>query len=258
MLTDTNDQQSKELNELRSRQSSLLANVAQFESRMKDTEQEKIAIRDDLNRARLSLSHLQAEKDLLKTSEVRYQEEQKMLLQERERLNQLIHHLQTIHGDLEKSEVDARRHLENEKSNLQTELSKLRDQITESSSEIKSLTVRKDGEIKEWQLKYEKQLAEVQKVREQLTPLEAKLAGTDERVKVLQDTLKQKEEEIRQIRVRGALVQRLAAGSSRKGDESEKSIIVETDIDAAEKELHARERHLETEMQQLRYFPSYN
>jgi chromosome segregation ATPase len=239
MLSGTIDQQTRELNELRSQNTKLLSNIGQFETRLQDAERDKLAAFSKLDVTLQEISHLRAEKDLFKATEVRFGEEREMLLQERNRLNELIRHLQNTHGELERKANEERRRLEDDKDRLVKDVSQLRAQVSEEAADLKALSSRKDAEIKEWQQKLESQAGALLKTRESLAAQESRVRHLEERIAELSTDLRKKEDEIRQLHVRQA------SRSPTRATQSE-------NMDAASQEFENQLQRLRQELEEAK------
>ena len=266
VLNGTIDQQTKELTELRHRHSTLMANIAQFEHRLRDASDAKSQLESEVERLKYENSHLNAMKDLLGVGEVRAAEERALLIKERDRLNDLIRSLQTMHSELERTEGESKRQLRAEKETLEKELGTARNRLVEDASEIKSLTIRKDAEIKDWQLKYERAVEDHQRAREAQVVNETKMQALNDRIQLLTEELTKKEGEIRQLRMRGSTIaaatlrrlQQVQAGGALPAaailtETSSDEINIVVEAEQAEQEIRSRERQLEGELQKLRY-----
>ena len=247
--------------ELRHRHSTLMANIAQFEHRLRDASDSKSQLESEVERLKSENSHLKAMKDLLAVGESRAAEERALLVTERNRLNDLIRNLQSMHSEFERTESKSKRQLRTEKETLEKELDTMRNRLVEDASEIKSLTVRKDAEIKDWQLKYERALDDHQRVREAQVATETKVHGLNDRIQLLTEELTKKEGEIRQLRTRGSTIaaatlrrlqQSQSGGIQTTATTSADEISIAVEADQAEKEIRSHERQLESELQRLK------
>lgn len=254
MLNGTVDQQNKEISDFRARHSTLLANVAQFEHRLKESHEDATVLRGQLDKAKQELAHLRAEKQLFETSETRYQEERTLLVQERNRVNELLRHLQTVHADVERNEAEARRKLQEEKESLEFEVTKLRMKAADDQADIKAHISRKEAELKEWQMKFEKQNAELMKARESVASQASKLTHLEGRVQELSADLLKREEEVRKMRLNQIMAGSPSTPQRREAGEAASSSDVEVEalrqeLEEARQEIEKQRQHAETFME---------
>lgn len=182
-----------------------------------------------------------------------------MLIQERNRLNELIRNLQTMHNELERTTGETKRHLRMEKEAVDKELADLRARITNDAAEVKALTLRKDAELKEVQVKLTRAIEDHQRSREVTVAAEAKNQSLNDRIQLLTEELAKKEVEIRELRTRGSTI---AAATLRRLSQigsgglatsvTAEDINISVEAEQAEQEIRARERKLELELQAVK------
>lgn len=254
MLNKSLDSQTRELNDLHQRNRALVASVGQFEAKLSESSMTSTNLRSQLDRMSQELSHLKKEKELWKASEARNDEDRAMVIQERDRLNELIRNLQTMHAEFERTENAAKRKLEDDKFVFEKEITVLRTAIQESNLEVKAITARKDQMISEWTDKFEQKNSEAQNSREALVRMEEKAKHFEARVEELKVELSTKQDEIRLILARARTVAPAPGSStetSSEGTTELESQLSKAKQDLAEAKLEAdrHRQHAETYME---------
>ncbi|KAG6891509.1 hypothetical protein C0992_005042 [Termitomyces sp. T32_za158] len=186
-------------------------------------------------------ANLKAEKKVSEGIQNRLVEENKTLALERSKLSDLMSNVQKMHNDLERSGENDRRRLESQLQGLESQTSDLRVQLSQERDNIRHLTLQKEIELKELQMRIDKSLQEHSKTREALVGAETSKKHLEERVEELTRQQQGNEEKL-------AVYERHSSGSSGVGPSSHSDLPHEQQLEAEVAELRSTLRVTEVDL----------
>ncbi|KAH0586397.1 Nucleoprotein TPR [Termitomyces sp. J132] len=186
-------------------------------------------------------ANLKAEKKIWESIQIRLVEENKTLALERSKLSDLMSNVQRMHNDLERSGENDRRRLENQLQGLESQTSDLRVQLSQERDNLRHLTLQKEIELKELQMRIDKNLQEHSKTREGLVSAETSKRHLEERVEELTRQLQGNEEKI-------AVYERRSSGVNGVGQSLNPDLTHEQQLEAEVAELRSSLRVTEVDL----------
>ncbi|KAJ6508423.1 hypothetical protein C8R45DRAFT_1069158 [Mycena sanguinolenta] len=138
-----------------------------------------------IEQLRNECANLRAEKKIWESVESRLVEENKTLAMERSHLSDLMGNVQKMHNDLAKSGENDRRRLENQAQLYEGQAQDLRVQLTQERDTLRHVSLQKEIEVKEMQMRLDKAALELSKTRETLVGAETSKTHLEQRVEEL-------------------------------------------------------------------------
>ncbi|KAI0667763.1 hypothetical protein C8Q78DRAFT_1052496 [Trametes maxima] len=190
-----------------------------------------IASNSLLEQLRNECANLRAEKKIWESVQGRLVEENKTLATERSHLADLMANVQRMHNDLERSGENDRRRMDSQIKLLEDQNQDMRTQLTQERESVRRVTLQRDLDLKELQVKIDKTSQELGKTRESLIAAETSKKHLEGQVEQLTRQLQGNEEKL-------AVYERRASGTT--------GVTSRTDEDLS------REQQLEAEVAELR------
>ncbi|KAK9464611.1 hypothetical protein V1512DRAFT_267961 [Lipomyces arxii] len=156
IMTDNFELAKKDRDEIQKRSNQIQENLTRQDLRTQQVANELLELKTSLESMRAENGAFRAEKSVYTATQHRLLQDNKELVEEKQRLNNLIGYFQNVNTEREKSDGEARRRLAAQVESLETELKAARETIASENEEMKRLVLRKDYEIKELQEKIEK------------------------------------------------------------------------------------------------------
>ncbi|KAG6903157.1 hypothetical protein C0995_004704 [Termitomyces sp. Mi166 len=194
-----------------------------------------------IEQLRNDCANLKAEKKIWEGIQNRLVEENKTLALERSKLSDLMSNVQKMHNDLERSGENDRRRLESQLQGLENQTSDLRAQLSQERDNVRHLTLQKEIEFKELQMRIDKNLQEHSKTREALVGAETSKKHLEERVQELMRQLQGNEEKL-------AVYERRSSGINGVGQSSNSDLSHEQQLEAEVAELRSSLRVTEVDL----------
>ena len=189
--------------ELQKRSQALWDNAAKQDLRVQQVAEELVDAKGLADSMRNETANLKAERDFWKTVEKRIIEDNENLLSERARLNALNAILQNLLNEREHSDTEARRRLQSQADNLESELQATKNKLSEEVEENKRSAQRREYDHEQSQKRIDDLVSSLGSTREELVAakvtrghlstrvdeLTIELRSAEERVNVLQPPL---------------------------------------------------------------------
>ncbi|KAK2465728.1 hypothetical protein APHAL10511_002272 [Amanita phalloides] len=149
-----------------------------------------------MEQLRNECANLRAEKKIWEGVQSRLVEDNKTLALERAHLSDLMTNVQKMHGDLERSGENDRRRLESQLQMLESQTQDLRAQLVQERDTIRHVNLQKEIELKELQIRLDKNTQELSKTREGLVGAETSKKHLEERITDLNRQIQGSEEKL--------------------------------------------------------------
>ncbi|KAF7348346.1 Protein MLP1 [Mycena sanguinolenta] len=138
-----------------------------------------------IEQLRNECANLRAEKKIWESVQSRLVEENKTLAMERSHLSDLMGNVQKMHNDLAKSGENDRRRLESQAQLYEGQAQELRVQLASERDTLRHISLQKEIEVKEMQMRLDKAALELSKTRETLVGAETSKTHLEQRVEEL-------------------------------------------------------------------------
>ena len=192
--------------ELQKRSRALSDSAAKQDLRVQQVAEEVVEAKGLADSMRNETANLKAEKDFWKTIEKRITEDNKNLLNERNRLNVLNANLQNLLNEREHSDAEARRRLQSQADNLEKELQATKNKLSVEVEENKRAAQRREYGHEQSQKRIDDLVSSLGNTREELVAatvtrdhlstrvdeMTIELRSAEERVNVLQPALSER------------------------------------------------------------------
>ncbi|KNB04213.1 nucleoprotein TPR [Fusarium oxysporum f. sp. lycopersici 4287] len=156
-----------ENHELQKRAQTLSETAAKQDIRTQQVAEELIEARGLLDSVRNETANLKAEKKLWKDIQDRLSKDNENLIEEKNRLNNLLATQQSIENERNMADSEARRKAQAKIESLEQELSDAQRKLTYEAEETKKLQLRKEFESKESQKRIDELMASLSQIREE-------------------------------------------------------------------------------------------
>ncbi|ORX83254.1 hypothetical protein K493DRAFT_361138 [Basidiobolus meristosporus CBS 931.73] len=193
LLVENAKSHSNELEEARKRISNLQGALSRQDVAAQQSAQDLVEAKEALERIRIECSNLRAEKEVSKSLEVRLVQENETLSKERAHLNGLMNNLQNMQNELEKVQAAAKRRYENQVHSLEEELKHAKQRLSDEIDANKALSLRKENESKDYQVRLDKAISDHQQTREALIVAETSMRHLNDRISELNKQLREAE-----------------------------------------------------------------
>ncbi|KAJ7600871.1 hypothetical protein C8J56DRAFT_1019894 [Mycena floridula] len=141
-------------------------------------------------------ANLRAEKKIWESAQTRLTDENKTLAMERSHLSDLMGNVQKMHIDLERSGENERRRLESQLQLLESQIQDLRGQVSHERDSSRNISLQKDIDLKELQMRLDRTAQELSRTRESLIGAETSQKHMEERIADLTKQLQGNEEKL--------------------------------------------------------------
>lgn len=196
LLSENTEMQSREAQELERRNQSLQEQVMKQEIATQRISEDLLSTQSTADRLRNETSNLKAEKQLWKSIEARLVSENKDLMQERVTLNELNLNLQAMQGELERSEADAKRRLQQQLEDVESDVKDVKSRLAEAESELRHANLRKELDAKDYQTKIDKLTSDYHTSREQTVEAKTRAESLQSKVDDLTRQLAAKDDRL--------------------------------------------------------------
>ncbi|KAF7298841.1 hypothetical protein MIND_00831800 [Mycena indigotica] len=196
MTEDLSSVRSREVDDLTKRNQQLFDQWTRLDIECSRVTEDLQTANARIEQLRNECANLRAEKKIWETVQGRLVDENKTLALERSHLSDLMGNVQKMHNDLERSGENDRRRLENQLQMLETQNQDLRHQLTKERESVRHLSLQKELEMKELQVRLDKLTQEFAKTRESLVGAETSKTHLEQRVEELTRLLKGSEEKL--------------------------------------------------------------
>lgn len=159
----------KEISVLRERNVKFTGNVMAYQENISTLTQEVTKVQERLARAEADTQNLRAERDLLKSVEMRLTQEREARNKEKRGQNILVANLQTIQNSLERSEHETKWRLTTQVENLERECNALRHKYEGEIEHSRTVVKGWESQVSELRSQLETELGCHQKTREELS-----------------------------------------------------------------------------------------
>ena len=166
------DAQDEELRETRKKNSEYSALLVQHQRQLERSVLDLVAAREDLDRSKIRVVHLESEKELWKSSESRLSKENASLSKEVSRRDDLLRNLQAMQQDLQSAEVDSKARLSSQVETLAEEIQSLKKKLDAEADKYAGLVARKELEAEEYRKQVAKLTTDFHTTREELVRLQ--------------------------------------------------------------------------------------
>ncbi|KAM5148156.1 nucleoprotein TPR [Mantella aurantiaca] len=270
MLQDNVESYRREIASLQEKSQKLSATTQKQEQIINTMTQDLRASNEKLALAEVKGENLKREKELLKMTETRLNQERESLLAEQRGQNLLLTNLQTIQVTLERSETEMRHRYNNQIERLENELSQVKKKLEHEVEQKHSLSKNQDVQILDLKRQYDSELnlhngtkellknsnKEISTLKQQLTNFEAVLASrssqpsaedkdeSGEDVEEIKNKLKQAMEQI------GDLKERLQTTASNVDQYKEVVIGLEESLNKEKQITDETRKTIETRMKE--------
>ncbi|KAL5021860.1 hypothetical protein ScPMuIL_001015 [Solemya velum] len=158
----------KEISALRDKNQKYSASVAKHELTVNSLRQDLMAAQENISRAETKCHNLAAEKELIRSTEKRLQQEIESMRRERQSQSMLLANLQAIQNNLERQEHEAKNHFKSQIENLQRERNMLRRKLEGEEGQHSASVKHLEQQVKELKSQLEFELKNHDKVKDQL------------------------------------------------------------------------------------------
>ncbi|KAL3962839.1 hypothetical protein ACCO45_004362 [Purpureocillium lilacinum] len=188
--------------ELQKRSQSLSEMAAKQDIRTQQVAEELIEAKGLLDSMRNETANLKAEKKLWKEIQDRMSKENENLIEEKNRLNNLLATQQSLENERNISESEARRKAQTKIEALERDLSETQRKLSNESEETKKLQLRKEFEAKEAQKRIDELMASLSQIREDHVVVKTTRDHLQARVDELTVELRNAEERVGRLQPR--------------------------------------------------------
>ncbi|UNI18014.1 Protein mlp1 [Purpureocillium takamizusanense] len=188
--------------ELQKRSQSLSEMAAKQDIRTQQVAEELIEAKGLLDSMRNETANLKAEKKLWKEIQDRMSKENENLIEEKNRLNNLLATQQSLENERNISESEARRKAQTKIESLERDLSETQRKLSKEAEETKKLQLRKEFEAKEAQKRIDELMASLSQIREDHVVVKTTRDHLQARVDELTVELRNAEERVGRLQPR--------------------------------------------------------
>lgn len=139
---------------------------------------------------------LTTEKEVWKGVESRLTAENANLIRERDGISGILKNMRSMQGELERNSADGRRRLENQVTRLEARVQELKDKLKNESESLKHVTLQRELDNKDFQMRIDKLSADYVAARENLVVAQTKQEHLEARVKELSGQITMKEDRL--------------------------------------------------------------
>lgn len=232
--------------ELQKRSQALSETAAKQDIRTQQVAEELIEAKGLLDSMRNETANLKAEKKLWNDIHERMRKDNESLIEEKNRLNNVISSQQSLENERTISEAEARRKASARIESLERELSDTQKRLSNESEETKKLQLRKEYEAKEAQKRIDDLMSSLSQLREEQVSLKTSRDHLQARVNELTVELRNAEERVGRLQPRPTPRPGAANESSQRQQELESEIDdLNNEISDVKRELDLARTHLD-------------
>ncbi|PWZ03059.1 hypothetical protein BCV70DRAFT_197295 [Testicularia cyperi] len=195
-LQRTLDLRHKDLDELTKRAAGLQESLARRDVAAQTAEEQLVESRAALEHLRTQVAHLQAERDLWRTTEAKLLEENRTMQVERGSLQELMRNAQTMQAELEVRGSDVKARLEQDVKRLEQTNEDLRVRLSSEQELYRQLGLRREIETRDLQSRIDSAGTELSNAREALAVARTSADHTQLRVEDLTRQLESANEKL--------------------------------------------------------------
>jgi nucleoprotein TPR len=235
-----------ENSELQKRSQILSETVAKQDIRIQQVAEELIEARGLLDSVRNETSNLRAEKNLWSEIQDRLSKDNESLIEERNRLNQMLSTQQSVENERILTESDSRRKAQARAENLERELTDVQKKLSNETEEIKKLQLRKEWESTQAQKRIDELTSGLSQLREEHVAAKTSRDHLQARVAELTVELRNAEERVGRLQPRPTPRPGTNAEASQQQQELETEIQdLNNEVSDLKRELDLTKTHLD-------------
>jgi nucleoprotein TPR len=232
--------------ELQKRSQALSEAAAKQDIRTQQVAEELIEAKGLLDSMRNETANLKAEKKLWNDIHERMRKDNESLIEEKNRLNNVISSQQSLENERSISEAEARRKASARIETLERELSDTQKRLSNESDETKKLQLRKEYEGKEAQKRIDDLMSSLSQLREEQVSVKTSRDHLQARVNELTVELRNAEERVGRLQPRPTPRPNAGTESSQRQQELESEISdLNDEISDLKRELDLSKTHLD-------------
>ncbi|PHH60967.1 hypothetical protein CDD81_982 [Ophiocordyceps australis] len=213
-----------ENSELRKQSQTLLSTTAKQDLRTQQVAEELVDTKGLLDSMRNETANLKAEKKLWKEIQDRMSKDNEGLIEEKNRLNNLLATHQSLENERSLADGEARRKAQDKIDVLERELSETQRKLSNEVGENKELQMRKEFETKQLQSRIDELLASLSQLREEHVGIKTTKEHLQARVDELTVELRNAEERVGRLQPRPTPRSNLAVDTSQREQELEAQV----------------------------------
>lgn len=240
--------------ELQRRAQVLSETAAKQDIRTQQVAEELIGVRGLLDSMRNETANLKAEKKLWSDIQERMSKDNEALIEEKNRLNNLLATQQSLENERTMAEAEARRKAQSRAENLERELGDTQRKLSQEAEENKKLQLRKEYESKEAQKRIDELMSSLSQLREEQVALKTSRDHLQARVDELTVELRNAEDRVGRLQPRPT--PRPGAGADATQTQELEAEIQElnNEISDLKRELDLARTHLENSKAQAEQY----
>jgi hypothetical protein len=174
----------------------MTSSLAKQEARNEELSRNIMTLREEIEQARVENQQMKIEREVWKTSEQRAVKEAQELLKERNGANERLRDLQRNLDDRERAQDSQFKRNEKMLEEISRDLQLSRKQLADLMDDHRTLTTRREAELKESKVKTERHNAELDRLRADLDASKSTEQSLNSKVQALSKALAEEKERV--------------------------------------------------------------